>query len=96
MAGSFGGDHDDVDVVPWNDLAEVDIEAMAEGKVGTLLDVRPDLFPVDITLSFVRQEDHDDIGHFHRFRGGKHRETGVGRLLDGSRFRFQPHHYIDA
>ena len=48
MAGAFGRDHEDVDVRGRLDEFEMDIEAVAEGEIFALGQMRRDLVFVDI------------------------------------------------
>jgi len=50
-----------------NDLAEVNIETMAESKVGALLHKGSNLFPIDIALDLVRKQNHDNVSNFDGF-----------------------------
>ena len=61
MAGSLGGDHEDIDVGRRHDLPEVDVEAVGEGDGVSGLQLRADIGLVDAALHLVVDQDHDDV-----------------------------------
>src|SRR5207244_3276593 len=83
VPGALGGDHEHVDRGRRDNLAEMDVEPVAEGQIRALLDVRADLGAVQAGLHLVRRQDHDDVGPLDRIRRAQHFEPGWLRLLPG-------------
>ena len=73
VAGALGGDHEDVGAGRGLDVAEADVEAVAEEQARALLEVRLDVLGVDAALHLVGREDDDEVGLLH----------GVGHGEDG-------------
>ena len=83
VARALGGAHDDVDVLGGLDVAVVDVEAVREGEGVAGLEVVLDVLLVDLGLSLVGGEDHDDV---RLLGGGVHvddLEAGLAGLLGG-------------
>src|SRR3712207_9281759 len=59
VAGALGGDHGDVDAGRGLDVAEPDVEAVAEEQRVAVLQVGLDRLRVQPPLHVVRNEDHD-------------------------------------
>src|SRR5215470_12806390 len=86
MARALGGYHRDIEVRPWLDQAEVNIEPMGEEERRPLLQVGGDLGLVELRLKLVGDDAHHDVGPFRGFAAAHDRETGCFRLLGrGSR-----------
>ena len=66
------GDHADVDALGGLDVAEVDVEAMGEEEGIAVLEVRGDLFGVQLTLVLIGGQDHDHVGLLTRLLDGQH------------------------
>jgi hypothetical protein len=62
VARALGRDHDHVEVGARLDQAEMDVEAMGEGKGRALLHIGMQVVGVDRGLMLVGREDHDDVG----------------------------------
>ena len=69
VAGSFGGDHDNVDVFGRDDGLKVDSEAVAEDQGFAFGEVGFDIFFENFWLPGVRDSDEDDIGLLGGFCG---------------------------
>jgi len=59
----LGSDHDDVHIGRRFDLSEMDVETVGEGEVFACTQVGLNAFAVDFCLLFIRQQQHDDLGH---------------------------------
>ena len=84
VAGALGGDHEHVDAGGRGDVAEADVEAVAEDQGVAGGDVGLDLLGVQLPLDVVGGEDHDDVGLLHRLGGGEHAQAlglGLGPAL---------------
>ena len=64
VAGAFGGDHEGVHARRRHDLAEVDVEAVAERDGVAALQIGRDVLLEEIALELVIDQDHDDVGLF--------------------------------
>ena len=76
MARTFRRDHDHVEIGARANLTEMDVETVGKRECRILLDVRLDLLAVQITLCFVRREDHDDVGRGDGFADRLDRQPG--------------------
>ena len=77
MAGSFRGDHNNIDIFWRHNLAVMNIETVRERKRHAFFQVRFNILAVKGSLLFVVDEYHDDIGFLNRV-GGKHNfEPGI-------------------
>ena len=81
MTRAFRGDHEDVNVRWRHDLPEVDVEAVAEGQIAVLLQIRGHVSPIDGSLDFVRSKDHHDVRALCRIGARHHLEAGPLGLL---------------
>ena len=61
VARALRSDHDNVNVSRGNDLTKVNIEAVSESKSLAGSEVRSDALLVEISLSLIVDEDHDDV-----------------------------------
>src|SRR5690606_4151425 len=88
VARCLGRDHDHVEVSTRHHLVVVDRETVGEGQDGAFLQIRLQLFLVQLALEFVRGQDHyqvsssncgGDISHFQAvgFSFGDRRRTGT-------------------
>ena len=66
----MGGDHDRVHAFGRNDLAEMDVEAVAKGDDVARNQAGGDVLAVDLGLDLVGKENHDQVGLLGRFGGG--------------------------
>ena len=96
MPRTLGGDHDDVEILAWGDLAEMDVEPVGKGERRALLDVGRNLVAVEGSLVLVWGEDHDDVGALHRLLDRTHLETRVRGLGRRGRAGPQANHHRDA
>ena len=62
VARALGGDHGDVDAGRGLDVAEADVEAVAEEQRVAVLQVGLDRLGVQRPLHVVRRQDHDQVG----------------------------------
>ncbi len=83
MARRLGRGQRYVDVLGGHDGLVVDVEAVREHQHGARLDVRRDLFGVDIGLRLVRRQDHHHIGPLGGVGHGVDLEPGLLRLGSG-------------
>ena len=84
MAGAFGGDEDDVDVLRQLDQFEVDVEAVGGAEGFALGEVGLDFGVVDVGLEFIGKGHDDEVGGFDGFRDGHGFEAvGDGELAVG-------------
>ncbi len=67
---------------------------MGEGKRCAFLCVRSNFCGVQITLTFVRGQDHDDVSVFHRLSNWLHCESSVFRLHRATGAVAQTHDHI--
>src|SRR5437588_9739432 len=86
MARAFRSDHEDVNVRRRHDLPEVNVEAVAEGQIAVLLQIRGYVSPIDRSLDFVRSEHHHDVRALCRIGARHHFEPGALGLLPRSAF----------
>ncbi len=75
MARSLGGDEENVDVRRGMDLAEVDVEAVAEGQGHPGTKMGGDLVLVDLRLFFIGEQDHHEVGLLDGIGDGDRRES---------------------
>ena len=64
--GPFGRDHEHVDALGRGDVAEADVEAVAEDQGVAGREVGLDGLGVELALLVVGRQDHDDVGLLHR------------------------------
>jgi hypothetical protein len=83
VPGSLRSDQDDIDVGRRLDVAESDVEAVAEGQRFAGGQVRLDVRGVDVTLDVVRRQDHDEVCLGGGFGRGDHAQSLVGGLGAG-------------
>ena len=83
MAGTFGGDHDDIDVSGWMDLIVVNIESVSKGQYLSGFQRREHLVFIDRRLGHVRNQHHDDVGIAGGFGTGLHPQTIRFSLFPG-------------
>ena len=83
VARAFRSDHEDVDCGRRNDLFEVDVEAVSKSKSAAVFQVRSDFICIDVSLFFVRNQDHRDICVFYSFRNGFNFKAGFFGFSDG-------------
>ena len=86
MTRAFRGDHEDVNVRRRHNLPEVNVEAVAEGQIAVLLQVRSHVSPIDRSLDFVRSEHHHDVRALCRIGARHHLEAGALGLLPRGAF----------
>src|SRR5450756_3160579 len=82
VARGLGRDHADVHFLGWDDLAEVDVEAVGEHQGVARLQVSPNGLFVQLFLGLVGDHNHDDVGGL----GG----LGYRHHLQPFGFRFGP------
>src|SRR5882762_747874 len=73
VPGALGGDHDDVEIGPGLDRAEMNVEAVGEEERRALFEVRGDFGLVEVGLKLVGDDAHHDVGPF----------GGLGIVHDG-------------
>src|SRR5690349_16225895 len=96
VAGALGGDHEDVDAVGRGDVAEADVEAVAEDEGVARGQRRLDLLGVELPLVLVGGEDHDQVGLLGRLARGEHAQALGLRLVAALRAGLQPDPDVDA
>jgi hypothetical protein len=96
VARALGGDHDDVVTGLGGDVAEADVEAVAEDQRGAVLEVRGDLVAVQVTLHLIRRQDHDHVGALDGLGDGGDREALVLRLRPRGGALAQADGHLDA
>ncbi len=94
MAGALRRDHEDVHVGGRLDEFEMDIEAVAEGQVLALGEMRRDLGLVNLGAHLVGHQHHDHVGALGGFGGIEYRQALLGGLLARRRFRAEPDAYV--
>ena len=96
VARAFRSDHEDVDCGRRNDLFEVDVEAVSKSKSAAVFQVRSDFICIDVSLFFVRNQDHRDICVFYSFRNGFNFKAGFFGFSDGFAAFIQADDDVDA
>ena len=84
MAGTFGGDHQHVEIGARVEQVEMHVEAVGEYQRRTLLHVVMQMLAVDIALQFIGREHHHEIRPFGGFGDFHHLEAGGLSLLGGA------------
>lgn len=74
----------------------MDIEAVSESEGAAVFQVRSNFFCVDISLFFVRNQDHCNIGFFYGFRNGFNFKASCLGFGDGFAAFIQTDDDIDA
>src|SRR5208283_2213758 len=95
VPGPFWGCHKHVGISRGDYLSEVDIKAVGKGKIDSLLHVWRYLVSVNISLKFVRQQDHYNIGYFGGIRGCHDRKSGCSGLVPAAAFS-DPYGHVHA
>ena len=75
MTWTLRGNHDDVHIGRWLDVAEADIEAVAEDEGLASREVGLHGLGVEVTLLVIWGEDDDDVGLGSRGAWGEHAQT---------------------
>ena len=96
VARALGGNEDDVDALGGFDVAEADVETVAEEKGLALGEVRQNVGFIEVTLVLVGSEDDDDVGPFRRLGRRQNGESRRFGFLDRLRVRLQSNNYLDA
>ena len=96
VARALGGDQDHVDTCRGLDVAEANVEAVAEHESFAVSKVRGDVFGVETTLVLVGRENHDHVGPGGRLRGGHDLEASVLSLLGGFGTGLQGNNHLDT
>ena len=84
VAGALGRDHEHVDALGRGDVAEADVEAVAEDQRVAGDEVGLDRLGVELPLHVVGREDDDDVGLLARLGGREHAQAlglGLGPAL---------------
>ena len=96
MTGTLRCNHENVNASWRNDLLEVDIETMREGESTAWLEVRTNLFLVDVRLLLIRDQNHRDVRLLNRLGDRQNLETmGLGSSL-GLRSLVKANDDVDA
>ncbi len=85
MPGTFGRNHEHVDIVGRNDGPVMDVEPMSEHEGIALVQLEGDLIAVEVTHVLVGDQHHDHIGPTRRFGRGHDLEAGLAGLLSRGR-----------
>src|SRR5690606_447292 len=96
VARALRGNHDDVDALRRLDVAEADVEAVAEQDGLAIREVRLDVFGVEVTLVLVGREDDDDVSPLGGLSGAEHLEARLLSLRDRLRALLQADDDIDT
>ena len=97
MARALGRDHEHVHVGARFDQAEVHVETMGEGQRGAFAHVVLQVVVVEVGLTFVRGQDHDEIRPLGRVGGGHDLEAVAFRRLGAGRAGAERHgDFLDA
>src|SRR6478609_3355401 len=96
VAGALRGDHEDVDALGRGDVAEADVEAVAEDQGVAGGELGGDLLGVQLPLVLIGSEDDDDVGLLRGLgRGEDAQALGLGlRPTLGARLQADAH--VDA
>ena len=81
MARALRSDHDNVNVSRGNDLTEVDIEAVSKCECLASGEVRSDALLVEVSLSLIVDEDHDQVSSLCSLSSCEYFETSLFSLL---------------
>src|SRR3972149_3982736 len=57
--------HENIDRGIRHDLSEVDVKPMGKCQIGPLLQIRANLFPVQVSLELIRHQDHHHISELY-------------------------------
>jgi len=76
MTGTFGRDHEYVDIGRRLNLSKVNVKPVGKGKGRTGTEVGGDLFAVGRGLLFIRDQHHDNVGPRSCFRNAGDFEAG--------------------
>jgi len=90
VAGALWRDHEHVDVGARVQQVEMHVQAMRERQRRAGLQVRTQLFTVQVALAFIRRQDHDHVGPFRRIGRVHDLQPGAFRLGDAGRTGPQP------
>ena len=96
MAGALRGNHEYVYVCCRDDLFEMNIEAMGKSQGAAGFQVRRNLALVNVSLFFVRDQDHGDVSPFNRFADGHNLQARCFRFCRGFGTFVQANHYFQA
>ena len=96
MAGAFRGNHEYVYVSRRDDLLEMDIETMGKSQGATGFQVRCNLVLVNVSLFFIRNQDHGNVSPFYRFTDGHNLQARSFRFRCGFGTFVQADHYLQA
>ena len=75
VTGALRRNHEHIDALGRNNLLEMDVEAVSKGKRTALLEVRADLFLVNIRLLLIGDEHHRNICLLHRIGNRRDLQT---------------------
>ena len=89
-------DHADVHELRWDDLIEVDVEAVGEHDRLPLAEVRLDVFQEDLALNLIRHREHDHVCLLDRFCVREHLQAGRFRFGLRGRTLIQADDDVDA
>ena len=78
MARSFGRDHEDINVGRRLDELEMDVEAVAEGQVLALGQIRRYFGLINFRAHLVGHQHHNDVGALGCVGCVEHRQTLLG------------------
>ena len=76
VAGTLGGDHENIHIFGRNDLAKVDGKAVSESQGLALGQMGLDVLLVHIGLLLIVDQDHDDVRSLGRVGGGHNLQAG--------------------
>ena len=96
MAGSLGRGHAHVDAGGRHDGLEVNVEAVREHQQLARLQVRPDLFGIELGRGLVGDQDHHHVSPLWSLGHGGHFKAGLLRLGDGLGVGRQAHLHLHA
>ena len=74
----------------------MNVETVSESEGAAVFQVGSDFFCVDVSLFFVRNQDHRDIGFFNGFRNGFNFKAGCLGFGDGFAAFIQADDDVDA
>ena len=70
VTGTFGRNHNDVDILRGLDAAEMNVESVSKSQSLALCEVRLDALLIELCLLFIVDKNHDKIGVGGSFGGG--------------------------
>ncbi len=80
VARAFRRNHEYVEIVPWLDQPEMNVESVCECEGRPRLEIPGQMVVIEFGLQFVRRQNHDDISPRRRVGRCHDLEPGILRL----------------